>query len=72
MTRESPSSPARAALILSTALVLAAGVLGLSFVRGRRAPGTIQVVGAATVPFTSDVVKWRVRLGRHTALGAAL
>ena len=58
-----------AALILSAGLVLASGILGFSFVRGRRAPGTIQVVGAATVPFTSDVVKWRVTLERHTALG---
>lgn len=70
MTLESPARTVPAALILSVALVLAAGLLGLSFIRGQRTPGTVRVVGAATVPFTSDVVKWRVTLGRHTGLGA--
>ncbi len=58
------------AWILALALVLASAVLGWSFVEGRRAPGTVRVVGAATVPFTSDVVKWRVQLVRSVTPGA--
>lgn len=58
-----------AALILALALVVSAVVLGRSFVEGRRMEGTVRVVGAATVPFTSDVVKWRVQLVRSVSLG---
>ena len=58
-----------AVMVLALALVVSAGVLGLSFIQGRRAAGTVRVVGAATVPFTSDVVKWRVTLMRGVALG---
>ncbi len=57
------------AWILSVALVIAAAILGWAFVEGRETPGTVRVVGAATVPFTSDVVKWRVQLVRSVALG---
>lgn len=57
------------AWILALALVVASAVLGWSFVEGRRAPGTVRVVGAATVPFTSDVVKWRVQLVRTVTPG---
>lgn len=57
------------AWILALAAIIAAGILGWSFVEGRRAPGTVRVVGAATVPFTSDVVKWRVQLVRSVAVG---
>jgi uncharacterized protein len=64
-----PKMPWRFVLIPSVALVLAAGLLGVSFVAGRRAPGTVEVVGSATVPFTSDVVKWRVTLMRQVELG---
>lgn len=58
------------AWILAFALVIASAVLGWSFVEGRRAPGTVRVVGAATVPFTSDVVKWRVQLVRTVTPGS--
>lgn len=56
--------------VLAGALVLSAGVLGWAFVQGRSPPGTVRVVGAATVPFVSDVVKWRVQLVRRVAPGA--
>lgn len=64
-----PTSWAHHVVLPSLALIVAAGILGYSFVAGRRAPGTVQVVGSATVPFTSDVVKWRVTLMRQVALG---
>jgi len=32
---------------------------------------TIRVVGAATKPFESDIVKWRIAVGRPTGLGDA-
>jgi hypothetical protein len=56
-------------LLPSIAVVVAAAILGFSFVQGRRAAGTVSVVGSATVPFTSDVVKWRVTLLRQVSLG---
>lgn len=68
MTSE-PRGRLLAVLVPSAAVILAAAVLGLAFVQGRRAPGTVRVVGAATVPFTSDVVKWRVTLMRQAPLG---
>lgn len=55
--------------VLAAGLVLSSAVLGWAFVEGRSAPGTVRVVGAATLPFTSDVVKWRVQLVRTVAPG---
>lgn len=55
--------------VLAGALLLSSSVLGWAFVEGRRAPGTVRVVGAATVSFTSDVVKWRVQLVRSVPPG---
>lgn len=63
------SSRAAWAWILAGGVVVSAVVLGYSFVHGRRAPGTVNVVGSATVPFTSDVVKWRVALVRQVPAG---
>lgn len=57
------------AVILAVGLFLSASVLGWAFVAGRNPPGTVRVVGAATVPFTSDVVKWRVQLVRTVPEG---
>lgn len=57
-------------LLPAVALVVAAAILGFSFVAGRRPAGTVSVVGAATVPFTSDVVKWRVTLMRQVPMGS--
>lgn len=55
--------------VLASGLVLSSLVLAWAFVEGRSTPGTVQVVGAATVPFTSDVVKWRVQLVRQVPPG---
>ncbi len=57
------------AWILALGLVVASLTLGTAFVKGRRPPGTVRVVGSATVPFTSDVVKWRVQLVRSVPVG---
>lgn len=69
-----PPGPSRslttALAVPSLAIIVAAVVLGMSFIAGRRPPGTVQVVGSATVPFTSDVVKWRVTLLRQVPMGA--
>lgn len=55
--------------VLALGMVASSVVLGRSFVEGRRAAGTVRVVGAATVPFASDVVKWRVQLVRSVPAG---
>ncbi len=55
--------------VLALGMVVSSALLGLSFVEGRTPPGTIRVVGAATVPFSSDVVKWRVQLVRSVPAG---
>lgn len=55
--------------VLAVGFVLSSAILGWAFVTGRRPEGTVQVVGAATVPFTSDVVKWRVQLVRQVQPG---
>lgn len=69
MTDSTSRRLSAAVLVPSLALVLSAVVLGGAFIQGRRAPGTVRVVGSATVPFTSDVVKWRVTLMRRAPLG---
>jgi hypothetical protein len=58
------------AWILALGFFLSSLVLGWSFVVGRQPAGAVRVVGAATVPFTSDVVKWRVQLVRTVPTGA--
>ena len=58
-----------AAAVLALGLLVSSVVLGVFFYKARRAPGTVQVVGAATVPFESDVVKWRVFLSRTAGAG---
>jgi hypothetical protein len=57
------------ALVLGAALFLSSCVLGWAFVAGRAPDGVVRVVGAATVPFTSDVAKWRVQLVRTVPAG---
>jgi hypothetical protein len=57
------------AVVLSAALVLSAAILGFAFVEARSPAGTVKVVGAATLPFTSDIIKWRVQLVRAEAPG---
>lgn len=53
------------ALILAAGAVLAAAVFGAFFHQARTTRDTVQVVGAATQQFTSDIVKWRLMLARQ-------
>lgn len=72
MTDDGSSAVSRWILLVtipSLAVLAASAVLGGAFVLGRSTPGVVRVVGAATVPFTSDVVKWRVTLKRSAAVG---
>lgn len=65
-------NPARSAWawVLALGLILSSAVLAWAFVAGRSPAGTVRVVGSATVPFTSDVVKWRVQLVRSVPAGS--
>lgn len=55
----------RAALVLGVAAILAAAIFGLFFRSARATRDTIQVTGAATEPFESDVVKWSITISRQ-------
>lgn len=59
------------AIILGVSFVFGAAVFGNYFYRSRMQDNTIRVVGAATRPYESDIVKWRVSVGRNTGLGDA-
>ena len=52
------------AVILGISLVLAFVLFGMFFYAARSSDNTISVVGAATKRFDSDIVKWRITLGR--------
>jgi hypothetical protein len=52
------------AVILGIALVVAFLLFGVFFYAARSADETINVVGAATKRFDSDIVKWRITLSR--------
>ncbi len=57
------------ATILAVGIVLAAVVFGILHYRSRAPRDTIQVTGAATQPFESDIVKWRLVLARPVPSG---
>src|SRR5512137_2528128 len=59
------------AVILGISFVVGAAVFGNYFYRSRMQDNTIRVVGAATKRFESDIVKWRISVGRNTGLGDA-
>ena len=59
------------AIILGISFVVGAAVFGNYFYRSRAQDNTIRVVGAATKRYDSDIVKWRVSVGRNTGLGDA-
>ena len=65
MMTEDRGGLVRAALILAAGAVLAALIFGGFFYRSRAARDSVQVVGAATERFTSDIVKWRLMLARQ-------
>jgi hypothetical protein len=54
--------------IVAIGLVLAAVAFGLFFYHSRVEDTSIRVVGAATKRIDSDVVKWRITLGRNVGL----
>jgi hypothetical protein len=58
-------------MILGISFVVGAAVFGNYFYRSRMQDNTIRVVGAATKRFESDIVKWRISVGRNTGLGDA-
>lgn len=53
------------AVVLATGIAVAALIFGLFFHSSRSRVDTIQVTGAATQSFTSDIAKWRVTLTRQ-------
>jgi len=59
------------AIILGISFVVGAAVFGNYFYRSRAQDNTIRVVGAATKRYESDIVKWRITVGRNTGLGEA-
>lgn len=59
-----------AALVLAGGVVLAAAIFGAFFHASRATRDTVQVVGAATERFTSDIVKWRLMLARQVDAGS--
>lgn len=58
----------RAAFVLGAAGILAAVVFGLFFRAARAERDTVQVTGAATERFESDVVKWSISISRQVPL----
>lgn len=56
------------AILLSVSVVVAALVFGIFFYNARSSDDTINVVGMATKRFDSDIVKWRITIGRNTGL----
>lgn len=56
------------ALIFGISLVIAALIFGNFFYQARANEDAINVVGAATLSFDSDIVKWSITLSRHTGL----
>jgi hypothetical protein len=55
-------------VLISASLVVAALVFGIFFYNARSSDDTINVVGMATKQFDSDIVKWRITIGRNTGL----
>jgi hypothetical protein len=56
------------AILLGASLIIAALVFGIFFYNARSSDDTIYVVGMATKRFDSDIVKWRITIGRNTGL----
>ncbi len=52
------------ALILGMSIMVAAAIFGIFFYSTRSSIKSIEVVGAATGRFKSDVVKWRIAISR--------
>lgn len=59
-----------AALVLGACAIVAATIFGLFFHSTRAGRDTIQVTGAATERFESDVVKWSMTISRQVPVDA--
>jgi hypothetical protein len=57
------------ALLIGVSLIISALIFGIFFYNARSSVNTINVVGMATKRFDSDIVKWRITIGRNTGLG---
>jgi hypothetical protein len=57
------------ALLIGVSLIISALIFGIFFYNARSSDNTINVVGMATKRFDSDIVKWRITIGRNTGLG---
>jgi hypothetical protein len=55
-------------IFLGASLMIAALIFGIFFYSARSSDDTINVVGMATKRFDSDIVKWRITIGRNTGL----
>jgi hypothetical protein len=55
-------------VLISASLIIAALVFGIFFYNARSSDDTINVVGMASKRFDSDIVKWRITIGRNTGL----
>jgi hypothetical protein len=55
-------------VLISASLIVSALVFGILFYNARSSDDTINVVGMATKQFDSDIVKWRITIGRNTGL----
>lgn len=64
MTNQNGSARLLPAVILALGAVLAATIFGAFFHSSRASRDTVQVVGAASERFTSDVIKWQITLAR--------
>lgn len=58
----------KAALVLGISIILAASVFGFFFYQTRISRDYVQVLGAATEGFESDIIKWNLTLEESTDL----
>ncbi|MDY0382920.1 MAG: SIMPL domain-containing protein, partial [Atribacterota bacterium] len=63
-----PNNYAAAFLILGISIILAAFVFGFFFYQTRSSRDFVQVLGAATQGFESDIVKWNMTMEESTDL----
>ncbi len=54
----------RSSLILAAGIIMASLIFGLFFYATRTTQGTLRVIGSATQSYTSDVIKWRMSIGK--------
>lgn len=64
MTNQNGKARLLPAVILALGAILAATIFGAFFHSSRASRDTVQVVGAASERFTSDIIKWQLMLAR--------